>query len=178
MFGYRTDVPWEFQSKDPIRSTLPVLLLALPVFLLNFTLFSATHVYYISRLWQCALSFLIGRQHCQMHLLIIDFCVYQIAPRSSRESKLLLLASSYTMWTYATHSFSNSSETILVCAAMYLAQRVLQRRGYALSSLLAYAAVCVHGVFTRITFPAFVLFPTLLLIPSAVTRKVSSFAPR
>ncbi|KAH0563118.1 hypothetical protein GP486_002313 [Trichoglossum hirsutum] len=99
--------------------------------------------------------------------------------RSSRHRRvaLLLVASSYVTWTYQTHTFSNSIETLLVAWSLVLIQRITgnrQRSSIFASGLLGF--LFVFGTFNRITFPAFLLVPSLQLIPHFLQKPFSLFA--
>ncbi|KAH0538750.1 hypothetical protein FGG08_004704 [Glutinoglossum americanum] len=94
-----------------------------------------------------------------------------------RHVALLLVASSYVTWTYQTHTFSNSIETLLVAWSLVLVQRVTgnkQRSSIFASGLLGF--LFVFGTFNRITFPAFLLIPGLQLIPHYLQKPFSLFA--
>jgi GPI mannosyltransferase 4 len=101
-----------------------------------------------------------------------------------RHLAMLLVASSYTTWTYQTHTFSNSIETLVVAWSLVLIERIVaspvsaseeerhkefptdatQQRGSVIASTVL-GVVAVFGVFNRITFPAFLLIPGLRLLP-------------
>ncbi|KAI9854554.1 MAG: alpha 1,2 mannosyltransferase [Trichoglossum hirsutum] len=94
-----------------------------------------------------------------------------------RRVALLLVASSYVTWTYQTHTFSNSIETLLVAWSLVLIQRITgnkQRSSIFASGLLGF--LFVFGTFNRITFPAFLLIPSLQLIPHFLQKPFSLFA--
>jgi GPI mannosyltransferase 4 len=121
-----------------------------------------------------------------------DWAIHELisSPRHRRVA-VLLVASSYVTWTYQTHTFSNSVETLIVAWSLVLIQRIVetpvsrptthikfylmlfvwrdsnytvQQRPALLSSSLL-GAVAMFGIFNRITFPAFLLIPGFRLIP-------------
>ena len=55
-----------------------------------------------------------------------DWAIHELvqSPRQRRVA-VILVASSYVTWTYQTHTFSNSVETILVLWSLVLIQRIL-----------------------------------------------------
>ena len=54
-----------------------------------------------------------------------DWAVYELVPNPRhRRIAVILVASSYVTWTYQTHTFSNSVETILVLWSLVLTQRI------------------------------------------------------
>jgi len=119
-----------------------------------------------------------------LSFVLEDWAIQElIAKPQHRRIAVLLVASSYVTWTYQTHTFSNSIETILVAWSLVLIQRIVDdkvglrfsRHGLSLlthpqqrtspfaSGLLA--ILVVFGSFNRITFPAFLIIPALRLIP-------------
>jgi len=85
-------------------------------------------------------------------------------PRQRRIS-LSLLASSYVTWTYQTHTFSNSVETIAVLWSLVLMDRISKSKSWVFLSPAALGLTIVFGVFNRITFPAFLILPAYRLVP-------------
>lgn len=133
---------------------------------------SPTVIYYVLR----AVMFTLG-------FVLEDWAIYELvrSPRRRNES-VILVASSYVTWTFQTHTFSNSVETLLVLWSLVLMQRIAdngspiissktdsditswQKRSSLTSSAIL-GFLLVAGVFNRITFPAFVLIPGLQLLP-------------
>lgn len=124
-----------------------------------------------------------------------DWALHELIPSPRhRRVAVLLVASSYVTWTYQTHTFSNSIETLVVAWSLVLIQRIvdakvswplrdvtlvppqtasantaLQQQSTLLSSF-GLGIVAVFGIFNRITFPAFLLIPGLRLIPHFLKR--------
>lgn len=58
-----------------------------------------------------------------------DWAIYELVPsKRQRRVAVMLVASSYVTWTYQTHTFSNSVETIVVLWSLVLIQRILDDR--------------------------------------------------
>ncbi|KAJ5081347.1 hypothetical protein NUU61_009611 [Penicillium alfredii] len=164
IFSYPTHLPWEFTSDHPIRSVFPLWpTYELPMSLLKwFSLETGTGnphpqlVYYALRGGMFLLSFVLE-----------DWAVYELVPSPRhRRATVVLVASSYVTWTYQTHTFSNSLETLLVAWGLVLIRRIVENKQR--SSFFSYAVlsfIAVAGVFNRITFPAFLLIPGLQLLP-------------
>ena len=112
-----------------------------------------------------------------------DWALHELIPSPRhRRVAVLLTASSYVTWTYQTHTFSNSVETLVVAWSLVLIQRIvddkvrtvsgdaritilmcyIQQRSSLLASTVL-GIVGVFGLFNRITFPAFLLIPGLRL---------------
>ena len=45
-----------------------------------------------------------------------------------RKQAMVLVASSYVTWTFQSHTFSNSVETLLVCWSLVLIERILREK--------------------------------------------------
>lgn len=79
----------------------------------------APHVaYYTLRLMMFILSFVLE-----------DWAIHELIP-SPRERRLavVLVASSYVTWTYQSHTFSNSVETLVVLWSVVMTQRILDNK--------------------------------------------------
>jgi len=139
-------------------------------------LVSASAIYYTTRIVMFVLSFVLE-----------DWAIHELVHSPRRRSEAVtLVASSYVTWTFQTHTFSNSVETILVLWCLVLMQRIaytsppepdekgrtpqpIWRRSYITSSLLL-GFLLVFGLFNRITFPAFLLIPGIQLLPHLWNR--------
>ncbi|KAJ5179578.1 GPI mannosyltransferase 4 [Penicillium capsulatum] len=175
IFGYPSQLPWEFTSDRPIRSVFPLW----PTYELPMSLLKWFYVeigsgnpppqlaYYALRAGMFLLSFVLE-----------DWAIYELVPSPQhRRAAVVLVASSYVTWTYQTHTFSNSLETLLVAWGLVLIRRIVENKKH--SSFFSYAVlsfVAVAGVFNRITFPAFLLFPGLQLLPHFQRKPVSLVA--
>ncbi|KAI9791170.1 MAG: alpha 1,2 mannosyltransferase [Piccolia ochrophora] len=175
IFPYTSHLTWEFTTSNPIRSVLPLWpTYGLPMLLLKW-LWSGhgdgldnhvppSVVYWTLRLLMFALSFVLE-----------DWAVHELVQSpKQRRIAVLLVASSYVTWTYQTHTFSNSVETLLVAWSLVLIQRIVEaknRSSLFASGMLAFLAV--FGIFNRITFPAFLFIPCLQLIPHFLRKPFS-----
>ena len=93
-----------------------------------------------------------------------------------RRTALLLHASSYVTWTYQTHTFSNSIESVLVGTTLVLMNNVHKDGCYGANILLGIVAAL--GTFSRITFPTFILPATaLFIVPLLWQRPTKLIAP-
>ncbi|KAJ5095089.1 hypothetical protein N7532_007380 [Penicillium argentinense] len=174
IFSYPSKLPWEFTTTQPIRSVFPLWpIYDVPMSLLKwfYTEIGSGNpppqlVYYALRAGMFLLSFVLE-----------DWAVYELVPSPRhRRATVVLVASSYVTWTYQTHTFSNALETLLVAWGLVLIRRIVENKER--SSFFSYAVfafIAVVGVFNRITFPAFLLFPGLQLLPY-FQRKPSAFA--
>jgi phosphatidylinositol glycan class Z len=75
-------------------------------------------VYYVVRGVMFLLSFVLE-----------DWAVHELVPLPRhRRIAVVLVASSYVTWTYQTHTFSNSLETLLVAWGLVLIHRIVENK--------------------------------------------------
>ena len=107
-----------------------------------------------------------------LSFVLEDWAVHELVPtKRQRRLAIILIASNYVTWTWQTHTFSNSIDTLLVLWCLVLVDRITgesqmspqKRSRLAPPTILAF--LLVVGIFNRITFPAFVILPALQLIP-------------
>ncbi|RAL67541.1 hypothetical protein DID88_008296 [Monilinia fructigena] len=125
-------------------------------------------VFFALRLLMLTLSFVLE-----------DWAIYELVESPKhRKVAVMLVASSYVTWTYQTHTFSNSIETLAVAWSLVLIQRIVAAKKH--SSVLPcgiLAFVVVFGIFNRITFPAFLFIPGLRLLPHFKKKVREEFVP-
>ena len=75
-------------------------------------------IYYTLRILMFLLSFVLE-----------DWAIHELVP-SPRQRRLAvtLVVSSYVTWTYQTHTFSNSVETLIVLWSVVMIQRILDNK--------------------------------------------------
>ncbi|PNY24795.1 GPI mannosyltransferase 4 [Tolypocladium capitatum] len=173
IFSYPVRRTWEFTSDQPIRSVFPLWpVYGLPMLLLRWLWIGNGQdgeITPIAVFWTLrVLMFLIS-------FVLEDWALHELIPSPRhRRVAVLLVASSYVTWTYQTHTFSNSVETLVVAWSLVLIQRIVDDRQQ--SSLMAstiLGIVAVFGLFNRITFPAFLLIPGLRLMPHFLNKPLS-----
>ncbi|MCJ1418223.1 alpha 1,2 mannosyltransferase [Xylographa parallela] len=169
IFSFPHHSTWEFSPSAPTRSAFPLFTVyGLPMILLRW-LWTETGnevvapkiIYYTLRIVMFILSFVLE-----------DWAIHELvhSPRQRRIA-VILVASSYVTWTYQTHTFSNAVETLVVLWSLVLIRRILdnkQRSSVFTAAILGF--LVVFGVFNRITFPAFILYPGVLLIPHSLRK--------
>ncbi|KAF2969131.1 hypothetical protein GQX73_g4444 [Xylaria multiplex] len=181
IFKYPVRLTWEFTSDNPIRSVFPLWpVYGLPMLLLRWLWIGNGNdgeippiaVFWTLRVLMFIISFVLE-----------DWAIHELVPsRRHHHVAILLVASSYVTWTFQTHTFSNSIETLVVLWSLVLIERILETAQS--SSLLASTVlgiVAVFGFFNRITFPAFLLIPGLRLIPHFINKSIGAVdipAPR
>ena len=137
-------------------------------------------IYYALRVVMFILSFVLE-----------DWAIFELvhSPRH-RSVAVALVASSYVTWTFQTHTFSNSLETLLVAWSLVLIDRIthekvgsvlpkqrksslhkMQQRS-SIGSCIVLSFLIVFGIFNRVTFPAFIVIPGMRLLPHFLNRYV------
>ncbi|KAK0674200.1 hypothetical protein QBC41DRAFT_239615 [Cercophora samala] len=176
IFKYPVRHTWEFTSENPIRSVFPLWpVYGLPMLLLRWLWIGNGNdgeIPPIAVFWTLrVLMFVVG-------FVLEDWAIYELI-RSPRHRRLavLLVASSYVTWTYQTHTFSNSIESLVVAWCLVLIERIVgsPQESTVLASVVL-GVVAVFGVFNRITFPAFLLIPGLRLLPYYFKNPISFLA--
>lgn len=122
VFDYPSRRTWEWTSDRPIRSVFPLWpAYGLPMVLLQWLWprgsdepVDTTAIYYTLRVVMFILSFVLE-----------DWAIHELvhSPRYRRQA-VVLVASSYVTWTYQTHTFSNSVETLIVLWSLVLIERI------------------------------------------------------
>ncbi|KAF8536122.1 Alg9-like mannosyltransferase family-domain-containing protein [Trichophaea hybrida] len=160
VFNWATHKTWEFTSEAPIRSYFPLwLVYGLPLKFLNTIIMPGPEpprpvvVFYFWRILFFLLSFVLE-----------DWALLELTTPHQKRLSLALLASSYVTWTYQTHTFSNSIETIAVLWSLVLIEWISASKttAWLTSSLLGF--IVIFGIFNRITFPAFLILPAFRLL--------------
>jgi phosphatidylinositol glycan class Z len=127
IFSYPVRLTWEFTSENPIRSVFPLWpVYGLPMLLLRWLWIGNGNdgeippiaVFWTLRVLMFALSFVLE-----------DWALHELvqSPRHRRVA-VLLVASSYVTWTYQTHTFSNSIETLAVAWSLVLIHRITENK--------------------------------------------------
>jgi hypothetical protein len=127
IFSYPVRLTWEFTSDSPVRSVFPLWpVYGLPMLLLRWLWIGNGNdgeippiaVFWTLRVLMFVLSFVL--EDWALHELVSS-------PRHRRVA-VLLVASSYVTWTYQTHTFSNSIETLAVAWSLVLIDRIVENK--------------------------------------------------
>ena len=126
IFSFPHHKTWEFTSDHPVRSVFPLWpVYGLPMIVLRWVWTETGKeevapkiVYYTMRILMFILSFVLE-----------DWAIHELV-QSPRQRRLavILVASSYVTWTYQTHMFSNSIETLVVAWSLVMIQRILDNK--------------------------------------------------
>ncbi|KAK9318433.1 Alg9-like mannosyltransferase family-domain-containing protein [Lipomyces starkeyi] len=165
IFGWNVTKTWEFTTDYPIRSILPLwLAYGFPMTILRWIYGMSVNpilAYYCLRMFFFLISFSLE-----------DWALQELGSTPKiRAHYLLFVASSYVTWTYQTHTFSNSVETIILAWTLVLIRRISFRNfghtSHFWSCCLLGSLVAI-GVFNRITFPAYLILPVWYLVPQFI----------
>lgn len=64
-----------------------------------------------------------------LSFVLEDWAIHELVPlQRRRRVAVVLVASSYVTWTYQTHTFSNSIETIIVLWSLVLIKRITEKK--------------------------------------------------
>lgn len=146
IFSYPVRLTWEFTSNNPVRSVFPLWpVYGLPMLLLRWLWMGNGNdgeippvaVFWTLRVLMFALSFVL--EDWALHELVSS-------PRHRRVA-ILLVASSYVTWTYQTHTFSNSIETLAVAWSLVLIDRIVENKVGSLRCLLRYQLTFAATIF-------------------------------
>ncbi|KAI0598577.1 Alg9-like mannosyltransferase [Biscogniauxia sp. FL1348] len=141
IFNYPVRLTWEFTSEHPIRSVFPLWpVYGLPMLLLRWLWIGNGNdgeippiaVFWSLRVLMFVVSFVLEDWAI---LELVELQHFATDPRHHRDRPhrdrrrdvavaLMLVASSYVTWTYQTHTFSNSIETLVVAWCLVLIQRL------------------------------------------------------
>lgn len=123
VFPYPVHLTWEFTSEHPIRSAFPLWLAYGPP------------MYIMRLLWEgsgqpvvpATLYWVLRTMMFTATFVLEDWAVHELvqSPRQRRTAGLLV-ASSYVTWTWQTHTFSNSVETLVVAWCLVLIDRIVE----------------------------------------------------
>ncbi|RMZ78601.1 hypothetical protein DV738_g3753, partial [Chaetothyriales sp. CBS 135597] len=172
VLGYPNRKTWEWTSSTPIRSVFPLWpVYGLPMLLLQWLVPGDSNgnvdpatLYYTLRFVMFMMSFVLE-----------DWAIHELvhSPLYRRQA-LVLVASSFVTWTFQTHTFSNSIETLVVLWSLALIERILsEQKRSSIGSSAVLGFLIVFGTFNRVTFPAFIAIPGLRLLPHFRNRRAS-----
>ncbi|WWC96762.1 hypothetical protein V866_003635 [Kwoniella sp. B9012] len=157
VFGDDVNYTWEFTSQSPVRSWFILWMSYGPtMWIMRFFACTPKTTFYALRLTMFLFS-----------VFVEDKAIWELTGSNGfMKSNLLMIGSSYVTWTYQMHTFSNSWETLLVLWSVVLIRRMIQDKGESrFTSCLVLGFIFSLGIFNRTTFPAFMIIPSLRLLP-------------
>ncbi|KAF8944516.1 alpha 1,2 mannosyltransferase [Haplosporangium gracile] len=124
VFGFKVDIPWEYQPELPCRSIIiPAITTGIPYVFVKRWVGTNPDYFVTSRT-----LFLTQRLAFVLVTLIIDWSIVTMARqiRRSPSIALLLVASSYVTLAYHTHPFSNAVETLVLALSAVVLGKIIQ----------------------------------------------------
>lgn len=170
--GVKGTTPWEFQTNHAARSYVPLYLMYGPLYFIMFKLFHIQNPVIILSL---------VRVHTYLTYIVVFRSTFKRLCKSKRFDAIeFLVATSYVTSSLQSHTFSNSVETIILLGVLasyeYLIsskKKQLEDNSY-LVSIVA-AILIVTGTFNRMTFPAFILLPSIRVFFKYYIRHFKTF---
>lgn len=171
LFGIKGMIPWEFSSSHPARSFVPL------------------YMYYgpIMYLWKeylepfpTTLLILFRLQNYVVYLFILNLCLqFLLESKLQRSKAQFFIYTSYITWCYQSHTFSNSLETVILLFTLSLFQTLIRdsrdpRFNHYKVSIFIGILISL-GVFTRVSFPTFILLPFLMVFYKFYANHWKSF---
>ena len=172
IFGYSTNLPWEFTSEAPARSLAPLYFVYGPIMYLV--------KYFDLSFLPLQLLYLVRLEFLIISWLVIDHCIYQMMPTKPERIKgIFFTLTCYISLVYQSHTFSNSIETVLLLLLVMYSEDMrveIAQEKIRPSQLqfFKFGLVFAFGVFNRVTFLCFALVPGLFAFQYVFTsRKLS-----
>lgn len=164
VLGFSTNPPWEFSFEAPARSMGVLMVFYYPMLWLGAKLdLEPLQIWYLARLQLMVISW-----------VVTDWCLYHMLPTKQERIKAIFFTlTSYVSLVYQSHTFSNLVETVLLVLTVYMINELrflssLPSDKYLFREIATYGAgigVCgAFGVFNRVTFPAFLVFPAYIYL--------------
>ncbi|KAL3236727.1 glycosylphosphatidylinositol-alpha 1,2 mannosyltransferase [Nakaseomyces bracarensis] len=161
-YGIRGVRAWEFSTDSPARSLAVLFLYYGPLFRFItdvLRLSDPIHILRAVRIYNTVLF-----------LLAINYTLLRLV-KKSRKDVFLLVVSSYITWTYQSHSFTNSMETILLLVVLTIFNDINNGQN-GLLQILTCGILIAIGTFTRITFPTFLILPGIKLFGTLNPQRI------
>lgn len=163
VFGWETKKSWEFTSANPARSYVPIwILYGIPMTFIQALLGEMRTVDPITVFYALRITFALGTW------ILGDMAIDRLSrSKQDRIKGLVFAATSYVTWTFQSHTFSNSIETIVLMWCLVIIHEFKYSKisviGKHFDSALL-AILITFGIFNRVTFPAFLVLPSIYLL--------------
>lgn len=170
--GIKGTIPWEFQTNNAARSYVPLYLMYGPLYFIMFKLFHIQNPVII--------LFLVRLQTYFAYIIVFRSTFKRLCKSKRYDAIEFLVATSYATSSLQSHTFSNSVETMILLGLLASYEKLISSRkqqsegNYYLVSTVA-AILIVIGTFNRMTFPAFILLPSIRVFFKYYIRHFKSF---
>lgn len=156
--GIKGTTAWEFEPQNAARSFGPLYIAYGPLLYAN--------KYFLHLDSGQSLMYLLRLQNYLVFAFISKLALQFLSSSKLERSKAgFYISTSYIVWTYQSHLFSNSLETIALLVVLSLFQTLIQdsrdKQFYHYKTCIALGLVVAFGFFNRITFLAFIVLPII-----------------
>lgn len=155
-YDIKGNIAWEFKPQNCARSYVPLIL------------FYGPSLYFLKDILGVENPLIILRSIRLLHylsfLLLTYFSYKTLLPKSSfnRSKALFFVSTSYVGWSFQSHTFSNSLETLILLYVLATFQIQLQTNNSSKYMISIIQGIMIAlGIFNRMTFPAFIFLPSL-----------------
>lgn len=176
VFGWATKRSWEFTSDAPVRSYFVAwIVYGLPMAFIEIFFGSSHTIEPIIVLYSLRLVFTLGTW------ILSDMAIDRLTKnKQHRLAALFFYGTSYVSWTYQSHTFSNSVETVILLWTLVIIHELKEKkRQFWLTRDLDAAmlgGLIAFGTFNRVTFPVFLIIPGLQLLPWFIKNPLALMA--
>lgn len=161
-YGISGTTPWEFNPELPARSLSVLFLYYGPLFRVMKDILQLSDPLVILRV--------VRLYNALLYLFVVNYTISKLVSKS-RKDVVMLIVSSYITWAYQSHSFTNSTETILLLLVLSTLQEIYDGSTNILKVSICGVLIAI-GTFTRITFPAFLLLPGVKVFGSFQVQRL------
>lgn len=163
VLGWATKRTWETTIDTPVRSYFVAgIVYGLPMMFIE-TMFASSTIDPIRVLYCLRLVFALGSW------ILSDMAIDRLTrTKQHRLAALFFYATSYVSWTYQSHTFSNSVETVVLLWCLLIIHELQTKRPswcHRLADASLLGALVSFGIFNRVSFPAFLIIPGLRILP-------------
>ncbi|CAR24718.1 glycosylphosphatidylinositol-alpha 1,2 mannosyltransferase [Lachancea thermotolerans CBS 6340] len=156
IMGIKGTIPWEFKPESAARSFVPLYITYGPLLYLN------KYILHLSS--GVALMYLVRIQNYIVFMYLSKLALqFLLDSKLDRKKASFYISTSYIIWAYQTHSFSNSLESIILLLVLSLFRILIKdssdRSFNHYKTCVVLGILVTLGVFNRITFLAFILLP-------------------
>ncbi|SMN19643.1 similar to Saccharomyces cerevisiae YOR149C SMP3 Alpha 1,2-mannosyltransferase involved in glycosyl phosphatidyl inositol (GPI) biosynthesis [Maudiozyma saulgeensis] len=169
-YGIKGTIPWEYDPQNGARSFVPLMLYYGPIF------YFFSNILHINN--PVILLYCVRLQHSLSFLLITYIALCYIIPKNDihRSRTYAYVITSYVTWSFQSHSFSNSLETLILLATITTFSIQIGRSNENHWWLSIFQGILITlGIFNRMTFPAFILLPSLIVFWKYFLKHIRNF---
>ncbi|CUS24140.1 LAQU0S14e01024g1_1 [Lachancea quebecensis] len=158
VMGIKGTIPWEFELENAARSFIPLYVTYGPLLYLN------KYIFHLSS--GIALMYMVRLQNYIVFTYLSKLALqFLLDTKLDRKKASFYISTSYIVWVYQTHSFSNSLESVILLLVLSLFRILIKdasgRSFNHYKACVVLGMLVALGIFNRITFIAFILLPCI-----------------